>query len=230
MATNYKYSKELWLNGRPQLHVIKTKISNICTETICKPLTDTSYYGINGAFFDSRDYHKTPNASRAICVDTGESGKKITVGGKTFYKNYNYNNTSSNPISRKTAVIYTVSGTKKMTSMYAKTRDNVAAKYPKYNQIIGGMDYSSKAWGTKAYSAPTQRTVLAWSGSYAYLIVTEVAMSIPGLKKAVEQLGLNSANSIVLDGSGSTSMKCKEFVKKGDKRHIFNMVRLFKTS
>ncbi|MCA1204123.1 hypothetical protein [Priestia flexa] len=58
MATNYKYSKELWLNRRPQLHVIKTKISNICTETICKPLTDTSYYGINGGFFDSRDYQE----------------------------------------------------------------------------------------------------------------------------------------------------------------------------
>lgn len=50
MATNYTYSSELWMMGRPFVHMIKTPLSNICTETICKPLTSTSYYGINGGF------------------------------------------------------------------------------------------------------------------------------------------------------------------------------------
>jgi hypothetical protein len=69
---------------------------------------------------------------------------------------------------------------------------------------------------------------LAWSAPYAYLIVTDnlVSTTIPDLKSYVEQLRLDPRNSIVLDGFGSSSMKCAEYEKKGESRHIFNMIRL----
>ncbi|ODG91544.1 hypothetical protein BED47_07785 [Gottfriedia luciferensis] len=226
MATNYKYSKELMVMGRPTFHVIKTKISNICTETICRPLTDTSYYGINGGFFESSNYNNIPTGSRSICVDITEKNVNLTVKGKKFAKNYNYNGTSSKSISRKTAVIYTSSGKKKIASMYAKQSKDIISKYPTYTQIIGGTDYSSDSWGGIAYNIPTNRTVLAWDNTYVYLIVTEIQQSIPSLKNYIKALGLNPTNSIVLDGSGSTSMQCKEFTKKGKERYIFNMIRL----
>lgn len=129
MATNYKYSKELMIMGRPTLHVIKTKISNICTETICKPLTDTSYYGINGGFFESSNYNDIPKGSRSICVDIAENNVNLTIKGKKFAKNYNYNGTSTKSISRKTTVIYTSSGKKKMAYMYAKQRKDIVYIY-----------------------------------------------------------------------------------------------------
>ncbi|WP_010096081.1 hypothetical protein [Ornithinibacillus scapharcae] len=72
--------------------------------------------------------------------------------------------------------------------------------------------------------------MLAFKGSNAYLIVTDIASTIPDMKSYVEQLGLDPFNSIILDGSGSTAMKCKEFTKKGGERHIFNMIRLRKTN
>ncbi|WP_088011269.1 phosphodiester glycosidase family protein [Gottfriedia acidiceleris] len=226
MATNYKYSKELMIMGRPTLHVIKTKISNICTETICRPLADTSYFGINGGFFSSSNYKDTPTSSRSICVDRTENNVNLVVKGKKIAKNYHYNGTSSNSISRKTAVIYTSGGKKKMTYMYAKQSKDIITKYPTYSQIIGGNDYSLDAWGAKAYHAPLSRTVLAWDNSNAYLIVTDIPQTIPSLKNYIKHLGLSTTNSIVLDGSGSTSMKCKEFTKNGDKRYIFNMIRI----
>lgn len=95
-----------------------------------------------------------------------------------------------------------------------------------YTQIIGGTDFSSDSCRGLAYNVPTNRTVLAWDNTYVYLIVTEIPQSIPSLKNYIKALGLNTTNSIVLDGSGSTSMQCKQFTKKGKKRYIFNMIRL----
>ncbi|WP_430509883.1 phosphodiester glycosidase family protein [Gottfriedia solisilvae] len=185
---------------------------------------------MNGGFYASDNYKNTPSSSRSICADLAENGVSITVNGKTVTKNYNYNNTSANPISRKTAVIYTSNGEKKMAYMYAKHRNDIAAKYPSYSQMIGGNDYSLDAWGEKAYYVPLSRTVLAWDATNAYLIVTDIAQTISGLKEKIAQLGLSTTNSVVLDGSGSTAMRCSEFTKKGDERHIFNMIRLIKTS
>ena len=233
MATNYTYSAELWLQGRPTLHVIKTHLTNICTETICKPLTDTSYYGINGGFFPSDDYDTTPTGSSSICVDVSEIGNKITVNGKTFSKNHNYNlDSKGNRISKKTMVIYkdVISGAYKAAYRFTDSRYTISDEFPTFTQIIGGTSYTLEAWGDKAYYVPLQRTVLAWKGSYAYLIVTDIPQTIPGLKTAIEQLGLDPSNSIVLDGSGSSAMQCKEKTKKGSERHIFNMIRLKSTT
>lgn len=232
MATNYTYSSELWMMGRPFVHMIKTPLSNICTETICKPLTETSYYGINGGFYNTASYDQTPSSSSSICVDVSEIGNSITVNGKTFAKNHNYNlNSSGAQTAKKTMVIYKdANGSYKATYRSTASRYTISNEFPQFEQIIGGTTYTLADWGEKAYYAPLQRTVLAWKGQYAYLIVTEVLMTIPDLKNAVEQLGLDPSNSIVLDGSGSTAMQCKEFTKKGGERHIFNMIRLKKTT
>lgn len=233
MATNYTYSSDLWMMGRPGVHIIKTPLSNICTETICRPLTDTSFYGINGGFYNTKDYDNTPESSSSICVDVNEIGNTIRVNGKTFSKNHNYNlNASGNKTAKKTMVIYkdAITGLYRATYRFTDSRYTISNEFPNFEQIIGGTTYTLEAWGTKAYYAPLPRTVLAWKGSYAYLIVTDIPKTIPDLKNVVEQLGLSPSDSIVLDGSGSTSMQCKEFTKKGGERHIFNMIRLKKTT
>lgn len=232
MATNYTYSSELWLQGRPRVHVIRTLLSNIRTETICKPLTATSYYGVNGGFYHGASYDTTPERSSSICYHKADVGKTITVNGKTFNKNYNYNiSASGSRIKKKTMVVYgTSTGLNAATFRYVDNKDTILSEFPNAEQIIGGTDYNLESWGEKAYYLPTQRTVLAWDSVAAYLIVTDIPTNIPGVKSNVEQLGLNPANSIILDGSGSTAMKCKEYTKKGDERHIFNMIRLKQTT
>lgn len=227
MPTHYTYSKELWLSGRPMVHMIKTPLSNICTETICKPLTNTAYSGINGGFYDTVSYDQTPTGGRSIAYDKAEGLNTITVNGKTFDKNYYYNGVPTNQVSRKTMCISKSStGVYSAGYKYAKTVSEMKAAFPNAEQIIGGNDYNLDSWGSKAYYAPIQRTVLAWKGSYAYLIVTEVGALVSDMKNYVTQLGLDPVNSIMLDGSGSTAMKVPEFTKKGDERHIFNMIRL----
>ena len=128
-------------------------------------------------------------------------------------------------------VIYATStGLKAATYRYVDNINSILSEFPNAEQIIGGTDYNLDSWGEKAYYLPTQRTVLAWDGVTAYLIVTDIPQTIPGLKANIEQLGLNPSNSIILDGSGSTAMKCKEYTKKGGERHIFNMIRLTQTT
>lgn len=67
-------------------------------------------------------------------------------------------------------------------------------------------------------------------------------VTIPQLKRKISRLGLKEKNCIMLDGSGSTSMRVKNgskwFIDKGTdtttgktaNRHVYNMVRLIKTN
>ncbi|WP_410982972.1 hypothetical protein [Bacillus cereus] len=96
------------------------------------------------------------------------------------------------------------------------------------------------------FPLPVRRTVLGFqeegSTIYAYLMITLEGVSIEGLRYRLKELGFDEENCIILDGSGSSSMRVFDkkindwVVDKGTEpgydnpdnanRHSYNMIRL----
>lgn len=75
-------------------------------------------------------------------------------------KNYLWNETASNPISRKSAVIYRDSnGIAQAGYMYARNASEVFELYGSGNveYIIGGNDFNLESWGATSYYLTTYR-------------------------------------------------------------------------
>lgn len=86
---------------------------------------------------------------------------------------------------------------------------------------IGGKDFGKEYWGGEGfiekfnnyYVGPARRTILAFEEDkdtgivYAYLIITANEVSVQTLKSHIEKLGFNKEKCILLDGSGSSSMR-----------------------
>ncbi len=84
----------------------------------------------------------------------------------------------------------------------------------------------------------TDRTVLAWKDSKAYLmtICSQIGkfggINIRQLKTLLTTMGLNPIASIILDGSESTFMRVKVDGKVknfGGDRYVYNMIKLINT-
>ncbi|GEM_PF-2175308 len=239
MATNYDYYEYRPGTGEIStlvFSIIRTPISNIKNETILRPLSYTSYMGINGGFFKADDGYNAPPTSGASIVYAKEyENQTVTYQGRTLPKNYLWNETASNPISRKSAVIYKNSSNISQAGyMYAKNASEVFALYGTDNveYIIGGNDFNLDSWGSIAYYLATYRTALSWKDGYAYLIVTSIGTcNIPALRMHLENMGLSPVDSIILDGSGSTQMQVAhdgmwKNIPLQNNRYIFNMIRL----
>lgn len=85
-----------------------------------------------------------------------------------------------------------------------------------------------------SYLMATWRTVLAWDAVYGYMIVTaNMSVNIPTLKRHMEVMGYSPFNSVILDGSGSTSMRVAIddiiywYGSPTHNRYIGNMVRVY---
>ncbi|PEC23634.1 phosphodiester glycosidase family protein [Bacillus cereus] len=230
------------VNDRPQyssIYVIKTPADNIRSEIIKEPVSKSKYMGINGGFFDSQNYQKTPTDGRSIAYNAG--------GGE----HYDYNETSENPIIRPNFVTYFDKKLQKTQVKIIRAKDmkKVREEFEDYQQIktaIGGVSHSRKVWGDEYYEkTPDRRTVLGYKEEkgtvYAYLIITRFPLTIANLKEhALNKLELDEY--ILLDGSGSTSMRVKKpdgtwLIDKGRElnsidadRHVYNMVRLINTN
>ncbi|SFS49585.1 phosphodiester glycosidase family protein [Paenibacillus sp. 453mf] len=242
MAVHYSYSQKLgspppFAAYGPRMQIIKTHLSNIKSETILRPISTTSYMGINGGFFRpvSDDAYNVPPAqgsSIAYCPE--DENKTVSYQGRTLARNYNYNgNSSTNPIARKTMVVYTnSSGSTKAAYVYAATLGEVTSRFSNIKTVIGGNSFASADWSPTVYNLPAPRTAIAWDSSdNAHLIVVPDAINIPLLKSSIEYIGLNPENAVVLDGSGSSSLRVQvdgSYSKSfyGENRHIFNMIRL----
>ncbi|MFS0917725.1 hypothetical protein [Brevibacillus sp. 179-C 1.1 NHS] len=222
----------------PRMLTIKTKLDNIRTKTMLRPLSTTKETGINGGFFAADDgYHSPPTAGRSICYNKFDEGDEVTYEIRTLKEIYKYNGKSSNPKSRKTAVIYEDSnGNTKAAYMYATKLSEVLDRYSTATNVIGGTSFNASDWSDTAFYGPTPRTVFAWKGSYAYLIVVPDAINVPQLKDSLEHVGLDPTNAIVLDGSGSSSIQVHDddrgldtdFSFYGEDRYLFNIIRVNK--
>lgn len=107
-------------------------------------------------------------------------------------------------------IIYEDDGQTKAVYRYVDDVDEILSqsRFRNSTNIIGGTDYIKSSWSTKAYYAPISRTVIAYKDNKAYLI-TVLNSTIPLLKPVLEELDLDSVDSVILDGSGSTCMQVK---------------------
>lgn len=235
MPSWYSLSKRtIYLNPSEvyYFNVITTPINNIRTETILKPVVDTNYTGINGGFYQSDNgYQNPPTRGSSIAWHIDDIGE-VAPGNSSLYKNHIYNEGAADQTLRKTMYLYTdVGGNIQADWMYARNRDEVLNNTSGVRQIIGGNDYNSESWGgpISGYNASLHRTALAWDSTNAYLIVSTTSLTIPKLKESLEQMQYNPVNSIVLDGSGSSSMNVttdSSYNVPNDERYVFNMIRL----
>lgn len=215
------------VGGQTKFAIIKTALSRVKPEIINDQMQNKPHIGINGGFFASDNgYDRPPTGLRAISYWKGEKNR------------YLYNGTDKEQYSRKTFVSYLDSNNIiKATHMYARNLDEVLANYPTAQAVIGGQDYNKDSWTSaffnKAYDLAAWRTVLAWDNTYGYLMVTNgTSATVPNLKVALQEVGLNPVNSIVLDGSGSTAMRVVQndqirwYGSPTHNRYIGNMVRV----
>ncbi|OXS72958.1 hypothetical protein [Domibacillus enclensis] len=210
-------------------NVIRTGINNIRTETILKPLSQTDFTGINGGFFTGPSYNQPPTEGRSIAFHIEDAGK-LTPGSTSVYRNWNYNGSSTDYKRQKTLILRNNNGTILPHYQYVAKANDVLNQYDNVRQIIGGRDYNPENWGSDSYSLPLPRTILAWTATQAYLMVS-TGVSIPDLKKTMELMGsgITPINSIVLDGSGSSCMQVtsdSDFNLRGGNRYLFNCIRL----
>lgn len=206
---------------------IKTPISNIRTEVIKKPVSATNYIGINGGF------NSQGNGIEGRSISFYNPA--MVTDGSTEIHNFN---SKENPI-KKPESIYSLPTfvtyydkdlkTTKAEIISAKSMNDIYNHFKNLdhndhhhhsNQIIinaiGGKGYDINHWGgrKKAYFEDTlRRTILAYKEEngtiYAYLIITTSFVTVERLKLHVEKLGFKKDEHILLDGSGSTSMRAK---------------------
>ncbi|WP_313641729.1 phosphodiester glycosidase family protein [Paenibacillus sp.] len=230
MPTTLPYTLEFResVGGQTKFAIIKVPLSRVKPEIINTQMQQTPHIGINGGFFAAANgYNQPATGLRAISYWKGDSNY------------YSYNGTSSSQVSRKTFVSYLDSSNNtRATYIYAKNLNEVLANYPTAQAVIGGMDYNRSSWTSDiistGYDFAAWRTVLAWDGTYGYLMVTNgTSVTVSNLKLALEEVGLNPANSIVLDGSGSTAMRVVQndaihwYGSPTHERYIGNMVRVY---
>ncbi|MEI4624112.1 hypothetical protein KFD70_28450 [Bacillus pfraonensis] len=198
--------------------IIKTPIDNIRTEVIKKPVSATNYIGINGGFNDQSNGTVEP---RSISY----YNPAMVTDGSTEVSNFN---STSNPerfpntiASRSTFVTYYDKNEKrtKATIIPAASLDDVFKQFAPHQEVINaiggkGYDINHFRGSKKDYSqTPLRRTILAYKEEngtvYAYLIITQSFVTVERLKLHVEKLGFKENENIMLDASGSTSMRAK---------------------
>ncbi|MBR7554739.1 hypothetical protein ACFFJI_09345 [Allobacillus sp. GCM10007491] len=222
MTKLYSYKEPTVIVGSAQFKVrmIETPLNNIKTETINKPISQTNYSGINGGFFVG-NYTSPPKRGDSIAWSYNDQGTG---------ENHNYNGSASKQESRKTFVVYQEGNFYFGDTMNAKNITEVKNKFPQVREAIGGIGLESSDWGSDlAYYGPSQRTFMAFdetSKRFGYLIISPERINIPAVKSILLQIGLDSKNAVVLDGSGSTALSIPEYKFFGENRYIFNMIRL----
>ncbi|PEC23641.1 hypothetical protein [Bacillus cereus] len=212
--------------------IIKTPIDNIRTEVIRKPISETNYIGINGGYYapsydSSIDYDEYKPCSISYYNPNENELEKDAPNKNSMFNRSSKNSPS---VSRPTLVTYydkklqktkaeiISANSMKQINDHFKNLDNNDHHHDYSNQVIinaiGGKGYDIEHFGNKkdSYSEDTlRRTVLAYreeNGTvYAYLIVTKSFVTVERLKLHVEKLGFKENENIMLDASGSTSMR-----------------------
>ncbi|MEY8351227.1 hypothetical protein AALF16_23705 [Bacillus cereus] len=260
-AQNYDYYLQSTkvLYDTVKFRVIKTPIDNIRTEVIMKPLSETKYIGINGAYSSKgKEGNIVPHT---ISYYNPDYNMKVGGSTKSVQVNALYKDENDKPIPTPlpTLVTYYDRNLQKTKAeiIQAKSLDDIYNHFKNldhndhhhhYNQIIinaiGGKGFEPEHLGFKRVPIanltwdrffqnfqgqahfqlplPTRRTVLGFreenGTTYAYLMVTLQGTSIGSLKIRLSQFGFDETNCIVLDGSGSSSMRVID--KKNNKLDV----------
>lgn len=225
--------------------VIETRVENVQTETVLKPLKDTGAIGVNGGFFDTEklgpipNFWKPPSSGSSICYTKGLDGQMAEYEGIKRTKNFHENQIKDVPVSRKTMFIYDThehGGRISIAFRYVKHIDELKKNWDVL-YAAGGNDYNESSWGSN-YHERDKRTVVAWTkpevGSQTYVYLIQVDdVTIPELKVFIETmgLGLKPFYSVIMDCGGSSSIQCHnqngELVHTGiQNRYLYNIISL----
>ena len=233
LFSEFRYSYQSVSHSGLKFHVLKTRLDNIETETILRPVANTSYTGINGGFFDdtSGNYSKPPSSGSSICYNFEDVGKYVTVNGVKRIANFHENQNNNKPVLQRSLIIYRSGGTvksaiKKLT--HVKEAFNLYGESNILN-VIGGI---SPNITTGSASLPLKKAAISVAGSYAYLIYCPAASQV-SFNVAIDAglglgAGINVANTVMLDGSNSACLKVgsQYYGSSTEKRYIYNMIRV----
>lgn len=233
LFSEFRYSYQSFSHSGLKFHVIKTRLDNIETQTILRPVANTSYTGINGGFFDdtSGDYSKPPSSGSSICYNFEDVGKYVTVNGITRIANFHENQNNDKPVPQRSLIIYRSGGTVKSA---IKNLTHVKEAFSIYGEsnilnVIGGISPNITT-GSAAY--PVKKAAISAVGNYAYLIYCTAASQV-SFNVALEAglglgAGIDISNTVMLDGSNSACLKVgtKYYGSSIEKRYIYNMIRV----
>lgn len=245
MATNYSYFEQSAAGS--DFRIIKTHVSNLRSETIKKPISSTSYYGINGGVFNSPNgYSAPPTQGLAISWNKDDTSSTTTTSNANGGK------------SRGTLFTYFESGMTKAGITRCTNITDLKSKVGNidFRCIVGGGDFalniaSDSTWNSSIFEAEAWSTqadypfvpdprragigIKVENGNwYSYLAISKSNAKLYDLRQLFKDLGC--FNAIHLDGSGSSQMQV--FANGGlitdrgsdPDRYIWNMVRLKATT
>ncbi|WP_230986538.1 phosphodiester glycosidase family protein [Cohnella fermenti] len=218
---HYTYASAVASNGM-ELHVLKTRPSNITLRTVQGNVAVAPYYGINGGFF-----YQQALVSMAVVDDKPANGGQGAYGSGG--ENIKY--------ARGTLVWdgATDSLGVQVVRLAAELRVTDRSDYWAQGGISMGLDLGD-GWAEQAFAEnapypdePRLRSAAAYDGEgNVILIVSATAGTLADFRAAIiETVGaVGLVNGIFLDGDGSSQMRTREMSLQGDGRPVVQMIQL----
>jgi len=219
---NYTYEETVATNGM-DLHVVRTRPSNITLKSINGNVTVAPYYGINGGFF-----YQQALVSMAIVDDIPVNGAQGEYGSGEENMKY----------ARGTLVWdgATDSLSVQVVSRQSELQVTDRSSYWAQGGISMGLDLGDAGWVGRSIAEnapfadePRLRSALAYDREGdLYLIVSSSLGTLAEFREAIlEKVGGGElTNGIFLDGDGSSQMRVRERSLKGDGRPVVQMIQV----
>ncbi|UVI32698.1 hypothetical protein [Paenibacillus spongiae] len=219
--TGYGYQSYEADNG-VKLHVILTKPSNVTLTAIADNVTETAHFGINGGFF-----YEGALLSIAVVNDVPVKGGLNDYGSGGQNAKY----------ARGTLVWDEATGNLSV-QVVQRTEQIIVADRSRF-WAQGGVSMlpgNQTAWERQAAAEMLPaadekrlRTGAVFDETQSlYLIVSETKATADEFRSAILEMGGKDkwVDGIFLDGDGSSQMRCAEAILPGDRREVFQMIRL----
>lgn len=222
-AKQYEYKTKIASNGF-ELHVLKSKPSNITLEHVSRNVTQTRYFGINGGFF------------------SGESLLSIaTVNGFPVAGSKGQYGAGDENVKYPRGTLLWDGALDTLSVQVVSRAAELKVKDPNRFWAQGGISMSigrDDAWELQAKleNAPFTddkrlRSALVYDNKgMLYLVVSATKGTLSEFRAAVlETVGDGQlADGIFLDGDGSSQLQAAEASLPGDSRPIVQMIRIVK--
>ncbi|QYR23208.1 hypothetical protein KZ483_09965 [Paenibacillus sp. sptzw28] len=222
-AKQYEYKTKTASNGF-ELHVLKSKPSNITLELVRRNVTQTGYYGINGGFF------------------SGESLLSIaTVNGFPVAGPKGQYGVGDENVKYPRGTLLWDGALDKLSVQIVSRSAELKVKDPNRFWAQGGISMSigrDDAWELQAKleNAPFSddkrlRSALVYDNKgMLYLVVSATKGTLAEFRAALlETVGDGQlADGIFVDGDGSSQLQAAEASLPGDNRPVVQMIRIVK--
>lgn len=217
----YSYRNFDAANG-VRMHVIRTNPSNVTLTAITDNIADTAYFGINGGFF-----YEGALLSMAVVNDAPVKGGLNEYGSGGQNAKY----------ARGTLVWDEATG--RLSVQVVQRTEQIIVQDRNRYWAQGGVSMlpaDQEAWERQAAAEMLPaadekrlRTGAVFDDTQSlYLIVSETKATAEEFRTAILEMGGKGqwVDGIFLDGDGSSQMRCAEAVLPGDRREVFQMIRL----